>query len=99
LRGTTVGVSVVFPGAVRTDITANSGVDTPGRAAAEDGKESRFPMTEADEAARIIVDGIEENRFHVFVGKDSRMLNLLTRLVPRRATHLIQRQMKDLLGS
>lgn len=97
LLETRVGVSVVFPGAVRTDITSNSGVETPGSAgAAED---SKFPMTEPDEAARIIVDGIESNRLHVYVGRDSRMMNLFNRLAPRRATHLIQRQMKSLLGS
>lgn len=97
LLETRVGVSVVFPGAVKTDITSNSGVEAPGSAgSAED---SKFPMTEADEAARIIVDGIESNRLHVYVGRDSRMMNLFSRLAPRRSTHLIQRQMKGLLGS
>ena len=96
LRDTPVGVTVVFPGAVRTDITGNSGVDAPGGDTAE--QESRFPMTEADAAARMIVDGIEGDRFHVFVGRDSRMLDLLVRLVPKQATHLITRQMRGLLG-
>ena len=95
LLDTHVGVSVVFPGAVRTEITTNSGVDAPGGAAAD--QESRFPMTEADAAARTIVDGIEANRLHVYVGRDSRLMNLLNRLAPRRSTHLIQRQMRSLL--
>ena len=95
LRDTPVGVTVVFPGAVRTDITGNSGVDAPGGDTAE--QESRFPMTEADAAARMVVDGIEGDRFHVFVGRDSRMLDLLVRLVPKQATHLITRQMRSLL--
>lgn len=93
--GTGVGVSVVFPGAVRTDIAANSGVGAP---IADAAAASDYPMIEPDEAARIIVDGIEENRLHVYVGRDSRLMNLATRLAPRRATHLIQRQMKNLLG-
>lgn len=97
LRDTNVGVSVVFPGAVRTEITANSGVDSPGSAASE--KDSKFPMTEPEAAGRMIVDGIEADRLHVFVGRDSRLLNLLNRIAPRRSTHLIQRQMKSLLGS
>lgn len=95
LRDTHVGVSVVFPGAVRTGIATNSGVDTPSSAAGEDGP--RFPMTEPDKAAEIIVDGIEGDRFHVYVGRDARLMNLLNRLAPRRSTHLIQRQMKELL--
>lgn len=96
LLETDVGVSVVFPGAVKTDITANSGVDTPGTGGSAES--SKFPTTEPDDAARIIVDGIESNRFHVYVGRDSRLLNLLNRLAPRRSTHLIQRQMTSLLG-
>ena len=80
-RDTPVGVTVVFPGAVHTDISGNSGVPTPGGDAAA--QESRFPMTEPDAAARTIVDGIEGDRFHVFVGRDSRLLDLLVRLVPR----------------
>lgn len=90
-------MSVVFPGAMKTDITSNSDVETPGSAASAE--DSKFPMTEPDVAARIIVDGIESNRLHVYVGRDSRMMNLLSRLAPRRSTHLIQRQMKGLLGS
>lgn len=97
LLETKVGVTVVLPGAVRTDITTNSGVDAPGGDTVE--QESKLPMTDADEAARTIVDGIEADRLHVHVGKDSRLMNLANRLAPRRSTHLIQRQMRDLLDS
>jgi short-subunit dehydrogenase len=98
LLDTNVGVTLVLPGAVRTDITGNSGVESPGGAAAAEA-ESKFPTTSPDEAGRIIVDGIEANRFHVYVGKDSRLMNLASRVAPRRSTHLIQRQMKNLLNS
>jgi short-subunit dehydrogenase len=95
LLETTVGVTLVLPGAVRTDITGNSGVAMPvdATAAEPDG----FPMMEADAAARAILDGIARERFHVYVGRDSRMMNILSRLAPRRATHLIQRRMRSLL--
>lgn len=97
LLDTDVGVTVVLPGAVRTDITANSGVDTPGAGTAE--ASSTTPMTEPDAAARTIVDGIEADRFHVHVGRDARLMHLLNRLAPRRSTHFIQRRMADLLAS
>lgn len=96
LLDTSVGVSLVLPGAVRTEITANSGVESPG--AADPDTTSKMPMTEVDDAARMIVDGIEANRLHVYVGRDSRVMNLLNRIAPRRSTHLIQRKMKDLLS-
>jgi short-subunit dehydrogenase len=96
LLETNVGVSVVFPGAVATDITSNSGVEIPVDAAGAE--ESRFPTTSPEEAARIIVDGIEDDQLHIYVGRDARLMNLANRVSPKRSTHLIYRQMKDLLG-
>lgn len=95
LLDTNVGVSVIKPGAVATEITANSGVDMP-----EIGSDAaaKVRMTSPDDAARMIVDGIEKNVLHIFVGRDSRMMNILNRLAPRRSTHLITKQMKQLLN-
>lgn len=96
LLDTKVAGTVIMPGAVSTDITANSGVDIPGGGAAE--QESNFPTTSPEDAANIILDGMEEDRLHIYVGRDSRLMNLANRAAPRRSTHLIYRQMKDLLG-
>lgn len=96
LRDTNVGVSVIMPGGVSTEITSNSGVEVPsGAGSAED---SKLPVTSPEEAARIICDGIAEDKLHIYVGKDSVAMNIATRLAPRQATHLIQRQMKGLLS-
>lgn len=94
LRDTAVGVTLVLPGAVSTDITGNSGVEVP-RLASEGGPS--LPITAPEDAARMIADAIERDRLYVYVGKDSRALNIAKRLAPRRATHLIARQMKQLL--
>ncbi len=96
LLDTSVGVTLVLPGAVATDITGNSGVAVP--AGAADAAQREYPTTAPDAAARIILDGIRKGRLHVYVGRDARLMNLLSRLAPRRATHLIQRQMSSLLG-
>lgn len=95
--GTPVHVSVVFPGAVGTAITENSGVAAPGSAAEQQEAGRSFPTTSAEDAARIIVDGMERDRFRILVGKDARLMDRLSRLAPRRATHLIQKQMRSLL--
>ncbi len=95
LLDTKVGVSVIFPGAVATDITGNSGVEVPGM---ENMDQSKIRTTSPEDAAIIILDGIESDDLHIYVGRDARMMNLLTRVFPRRATHLIYRQMKDLLS-
>lgn len=94
LLDTNVRVSVVFPGATKTNITGNSGVAAPGGA---DIDTSKFPMLTADEAAKIIVDGIEKNKPHIYTGKDSNLMNKLYRLNPVYATKLIAKQMRSLL--
>lgn len=96
LLDTNVGVSVIMPGAVATDITANSGVDVP--IDPEEAEQASIRSTSPEEAARIIVDGIEADRLHIFVGRDSRMMNLANRAAPRRSTHMIYKQMKELLA-
>lgn len=96
LLETNVGVSVIMPGAVETEITAHSGVAAPG---GESGGESRIPMTSPAEAARVILDGIERNRLHIHVGRDSLVMSLINRAAPKRSTRMIQRRMKQLLPS
>jgi len=97
LRGTNVHVTVVFPGAVATNITTNSGVAIPGgmdRAQMEKQAARTLP---ADKAARIILDGMEKNAYRVMVGSDSKLMDRLYRLSPSRATGFITNQMKALL--
>lgn len=95
LADTTVGVSVVMPGAVDTNIMQNSGVTSGAPAQAGDASMKPLP---AAEAAAIILDGIEAGRLHILVGKDAKALWLLTRVAPARSIRFIQRQMKKLLG-
>lgn len=95
LLDTNVGVSVIMPGAIETEITKNSGVDLPGTNSEQSRK---FPTTSAADAARIILDGIAEEKLHIYVGRDSRLMGLLNRISPRRSIHLIRRQMKSLLS-
>jgi short-subunit dehydrogenase len=94
MRGTNVHVTVVFRGAVATNITENSGVAAPAMAAGAR-QPSVYP---AEKAARDIVDGMEKDRFRVLFGSDSRLLDRLYRLAPKRAAAFIADQMRDLLA-
>ena len=85
-----------MPGAVSTEITTNSGVEVPG---ADSEQASNYPTTSPEDAAKIILDGVEKGRLHIFVGRDALMMSVLNRAAPKRSTHLIQRQMKSLLSS
>lgn len=95
LLETNVGVSVVFPGATKTDITKNSGVSAPGGVSEADA--AKFPMLTPEKAAQIIVTGVEKNKPQIFTGKDSNMMNRLYRLNPVFATKFIAKQMRSLL--
>ncbi len=97
LMETNVNVSVVFPGAVKTNITANSGLGTPSPSSPKENKS--FPMLLPAEAARIIVDGMECNQYHILVGKDAKMMFYLSRLNPEYAAKLIYSKMKGLLSN
>lgn len=94
--GTSVQVTVVFPGGVDTNITTNSGVEVPVTGA--DAEKMARRITPADRAARIILDGMERNAYRVMVGSDAKLMDRLYRLDPRRAAGFIARQMKDLLS-
>lgn len=94
LSDTNVRVTVVFPGAIATNISQNSGVTISSDAEAQ---ESSFPMLPAAKAAEIIIDAMEQNRFRVLVGKDAKLMDMLYRLNPRRAAGFIYKQMRALL--
>lgn len=97
LRETPVAVTIVFPGAIATEITANSGVRVPGAASPEEA--ATHKTLPAPDAARIIVeDAVVKGRYRVTVGRDASMLDRLSRLAPQRATDLVAKQMADLLG-
>ena len=94
LRGTPVRVTVVFPGAVATSITQNSGVRAPAVAGANASNQKVLPPSEA---AEIIVQGLEKGAYRVLVGRDAQMMDLFTRLVPERAMTMIADKMASLL--
>ncbi|MCJ7716080.1 MAG: SDR family oxidoreductase [Anaerolineales bacterium] len=95
LLDTNVRVMVVFPGAIGTNIAANSGLGDSLSAVADEG--SSFPTTAPSEAARVIIKGMENNSYRVLIGSDSKMMDLLYRLSPKRAALIIYKQMKSLL--
>jgi len=93
LLNTNVKVTVIYPGAIGTNIAANTGVSIAVPADAE----SSFKPLPADKAAQIIVDAIEQDRYSVFVGSDAKFMDFIYRLNPKRAARYIYKQMKSLL--
>lgn len=98
LADTNVGVTVVFPGAISTNISVNSGVAAPGQAESQ-ASPSKIKMTAPDVAAKMIVDGVEQNAYRVRIGSDATFMDRFSRLSPQRAAALIYKNMKELLPS
>lgn len=96
LVGTSVNVTLAFPGAIATNIMDNSGLEMR-KNAGEDSENSKMKPLPADEAAKIMIEAMEKNVVRVFVGKDSKTMNNLYRLSPKMATGLILKNMKSLL--
>jgi short-subunit dehydrogenase len=95
LLATHVHVTVVFPGAVATNISANSGVMTNTESDAD--QAPKIKMTLPTAAAEIIVAGMEKNQYHILVGSDAKLMDFLCRLMPERAAKIIYSQMRSLL--
>jgi short-subunit dehydrogenase len=95
LLDSNVRVTVVFPGATATNISTNSGVTFEGQST--DASESKFKTLPASEAARLIIDGMESDAYHVFTGSDAKMMDRIARYAPNRVAKIIYKRMKSLL--
>lgn len=95
LSGTNVGVSIIFPGAIGTNITQNSNVAIPGQSAAQ--QSSDYKVMSPVKAAEKIVEAVEKNQFRVMVGSDASFMDKLYRLMPVFAKNFIAKKMASLL--
>lgn len=95
LLDTNVKVSVVFPGAIATNITKNSGAETEVEKRSEE-KEAKFKALPAPEAARIILKGMEKEKLQIYVGGDSKFMYGLYKFNPQWAIKFISNKMKAL---
>ena len=99
LLNTNIKVTLVYPGAIGTNIAANSGITVPNMPEADSKEASNFKQLAPDKAAEIIVNAIENNRYSVLVGSDAKFMDFIYRLNPQNAAKFIYNQMKALLPS
>ena len=100
-----VGVTVVHPGGVKTNIAtaafergAEAGRTTAADEARMKAYNEKLLRMPADQAARVVVDGVEAGRSRVLVGNDAKLVDLFVRLVPRFYPDLLVRFGGALLG-
>jgi NAD(P)-dependent dehydrogenase (short-subunit alcohol dehydrogenase family) len=86
LEATTVGVSCVHPGGIKTPISRNArlgaSADAKFHAAGVTLFEKRLARTSPETAAARIVDGVKRGEARILVGKDAIQLERMSRLFP-----------------
>ena len=96
LAGTGVGVTVVHPGGVATNIAKRARMSqslSPEEIARGQAQASKFLTLPPERAGRIIADGLERRRLRVIVGNDARFLSVVERLFPVNQAGLLDRLM------
>jgi len=92
LTGTNVHLTVIYPGAIGTNIAANSGLSMEGM-----DTESTRTVVDPKDAGEQIVVAIEKNKKRIVIGQDAKTMWALNWVHPDIASNLIYRGMKDLL--
>lgn len=98
LLGTSVGVTCVHPGFVRTSIAEHAKVGQRAGATLRDESLTRFQKvarTDAAAAAAKILRGVELNKSRVLIGPDAYFVDLWQRLKPASYWNLIAKQFED----
>ncbi len=90
LRDTNVGVTVVFPGGVDTNMVQNAGIEIEGA------DNHSYKMLSPSKAAAIIINGMENKKYRVLAGNDAKIMDFLYRLNPKKATDIIAKRIKTL---
>jgi short-subunit dehydrogenase len=96
LAGTNLGVTIVHPGGIRTNIARAARVVArmdPATAAAGVKAFEAALTTSPETAARVIIDGVERGKARVLIGTDAYAIDTLSRLAPVRAWSLIERRL------
>lgn len=93
MQGTSVGVTIVFPGGVATQITKNSNVEIKIDASMQ----AKAKVLSPQKAAELMVEAMEKNKFRAVIGSDARFMDKLYRLAPEYAKNFISKQMRFLL--
>jgi len=93
LAGSTVRVSSVHPGGIRTAILEQARIKSEAPIAGDKKRLrrrfTRFALTSPDQAARTIIAGIKKNKRRILVGPDAYGFDLIQRLFPVGYQHIL----------
>jgi butyryl-CoA dehydrogenase len=96
LIGTGVKTHSVHPGGIDTSIVKNARISD--QFAGQQGQAikefANAAITTPSEAARVILDGISNNRERILIGKDARMIDKVVRLFPSKYSAILKKQIE-----
>lgn len=85
LKNTNIRITLVLPGAVRTNIADDLNLEA--------NKKTTIVGMSSKKAAKIIINAMEKNKFRVFVGSDSKIMNFIYKINSRGSINMITRLM------
>lgn len=91
LSNSKIGVSVVIPGGIATNIMNNSGI---GSKTADMNAKGISLLLTPNRAANLIISCIEKNKFRMFIGKDANLFNIIYKFNPKLAMKLIKKMLE-----
>ena len=95
LSETNVKLTLIWPGAIGTNISGNSGVTVSSGTSAEAPK---MKVTTAVDAGVMIVDAIEQGKKRAYIGADATFMGRLAKFSTDSAAKLIYKNLKHLLS-
>jgi short-subunit dehydrogenase len=90
LLDTNVKVTLIFPGAIDTDISKNSNIEMKKT-------DTKMKILSASKAASLIIEAMEKDKFKAYVGTDSKVMNLLYKINDKWAIKMINKKMKEMM--
>lgn len=95
LSETNVKLTLVWPGAIGTNIAGNSGIAMPAGSTTEAPK---MKMVAPTDAGKAMVDAMESDKKRIYIGQDAKMLGRIAQFSTDTAAKLIYKNLKHLLG-
>lgn len=95
LSETNVKLTLVWPGAIGTNIASNSGISMSSESSADAPK---MKMVSAADAGRAMVDAMARDKKRIYIGQDAKMLGRIAQFSTDTAAKLIYKNLKHLLG-
>lgn len=94
MRGSSIGVTTVHPGGIKTSIARSarlSGGNDPAETAKRQAEFDKFLVMPPQQAAEIILRGVAARRPRVLVGRDAHIMALVERFLPAHYWNLLGR--------